>query len=117
MGEKFLFVLVKAPGNLCTEIGQENIKIIFKNMLPYPVELYEMKNTGVPERLQKDFDKEDYLTLVTPQSKKWLFKRQNDSQSLNICVSGKTDILFKRSHFGFNCEKPVVVRIFLEGMQ
>ena len=86
-------------------------------MLPYPVELYEMKNNGVPERLQKDFDKEDYLTLVTPQSKKWLFKRQNDSQSLNICVSGKTDILFKGSHFGFTCEKPVVVRIFLEGMK
>ena len=64
--------------------------------------------------MPKDFDKEDYLTLVTPQSKKYLFRRQNKEQTLSVCVSGKTDHLFKGSHFGITCQKPVVVQIFEE---
>ena len=64
--------------------------------------------------MPKDFDKEDYLTLVTPQSKKYLFRRRNEEQSLSLCVSGKTDYLFKGSHFGITCQKPVVVQIFEE---
>ena len=64
--------------------------------------------------MPKDFDKEDYLTLVTPLSKKYLFRRQKQEQSLSVCVSGKIDYLFKGSHFGITCQKPVVVQIFEE---
>ena len=106
--------MIIAPGDLCAQIGNENIKVIFKNMLPYPVELYEMKNSGA-ERVQKDFDGDDYLTLVTSQSKRYLFKRRNEEKSLGICVSGKAEYLFKGSHFGISCEKPIVLHIFEEG--
>ena len=105
--------MIIAPGDLCAQIGNDNIKVIFKNMLPYPVELYEMKNSGA-ERVQKDFDEEDYLTLVTAQSKRYLFRRQNEEKSLGICVSGKAEYLFKGSHFGISCEKPIVLQIFEE---
>ena len=64
--------------------------------------------------MPKDFDKEDYLTLITPLSKKYLFRRQKQEQSLSVCVSGTTDYLFKGSHFGITCQKPVVVQIFEE---
>ena len=83
-------------------------------MLPYPVELYEMKNSGA-ERVQKDFDEEDYLTLVTSQSKKYLFRRRNEEKSLGICVSGNAEYLFKGSHFGISCKNPIVLQIFEEG--
>ena len=104
---------VTGPTDLCSQIGEANIKVIFKNLLNSSVELYEIKDTGA-ERVPKDFDKEDYLTLVTPQSKKYLFRRRNEEQSLSLCVSGKTDYLFKGSHFGITCQKPVVVQIFEE---
>lgn len=106
--------MIIAPGDLCAQIGNDNIKVIFKNMLPYPVELYEMKNSGA-ERVQKDFDEEDYLTLVTSQSKRYLFRRRNEEKSLGICVSGKAEYLFKGSHFGISCVKPIVLQIFEEG--
>ena len=90
------------------------IKVIFKNLLNSSVELYEIKDTGA-ERVPKDFDKEDYLTLVTSQSKRYLFRRRNEEKSLGICVSGKAEYLFKGSHFGISCVKPIVLQIFEEG--
>lgn len=106
--------MIIAPGDLCAQIGSDNIKVTFKNMLPYPVELYEMKNSGA-ERVQKDFDEEDYLTLITAQSKRYFFRRRNEEKSLGICVAGKPEYLFKGSHFGISCEKPIVLQIFEEG--
>ena len=107
------FFFVTGPTDLCSQIGEANIKVIFKNLLNSSVELYEIKDTGA-ERVPKHFDKENYLTLVTPQSQKYLLRRQNEEQSLSLCVSGETDHIFKGSHFGITCQKPVVVQIFEE---
>ena len=38
----------------------------------------------------------------------------NEEQDLNVCVSGRTEYIFKGSHFGITCQKPVVVQIFEE---
>lgn len=73
-----------------------------------------MKSTGT-ERVPKDFDEEDYLTLKTSQFQKYLFRRKNEEQGLSICVLGKTKHIFKGSDAGISCEKPIVVGIFEEG--
>ena len=102
----FLYLALE---DLCAEIGSQNIT--FKNTLPYPVELYYMKD-GEETYLPRNFEAGANLTVQTDQARKWLFKAKNGGKRLSGCVLGKVTDVFKWSDLAVTCSSDVLVEIF-----
>ena len=100
---------------MCSEIGEQNIKVVFKNTLSYSIDLYKKNEDGGDEYVPKDFEAGQDLTILAPQATKWIFKIGNEEKPLSGCVQGKTVDVFKASDLGITCSRPVVVTIFDQG--
>lgn len=106
-----MFTFLSPVSDLCSEIGDENIKVIFRNTLSYPIDLYK-KNEDGDEYVPKDFEPGQDLTIEAPQETKWIFKSQNEGKHLSGCVRGEIVDMFKGSDLGITCSRAVLVTIF-----